>query len=226
MTRNGVHPDDPKDFASAMAPVLREAAAHLRWLADHGYADGAANTLVGDRFQLSKRQRQVLARSTCSSTSAAHRIARRRATLDRPVHLDGFNVLLPVQRALTGGPVFRGQDGAYRDLGGLNGSWRQTADTERAIDAVAAVLAGHQQVTWWLDSPVSNSGRLAGMLRDRGFEVRMERSVDPVIVHAEGLIATSDAWILEHDLLWIDLIGPAIERAVESPWILAFPESP
>ncbi|MCB9693339.1 MAG: DUF434 domain-containing protein [Alphaproteobacteria bacterium] len=220
----GIHPDDPVDFGPDALPRLLRAAADLTWLLGRGYADDASTTLVGDRFQLTRRQRSAIQRATCAPEAAVRRRAARVADLrGEDVHIDGFNVLLPVERALQGGPVFRGAEGAWRDLGGLNGTWRSGGSTREAAVRVAPALLGARSVTWWLDRPVSNSGRLAVLLRETAaaeghpWEVVLEDHVDPALAACGGVVATSDAWILERGVRWVDLVGPVL-AGMTSPW--------
>ena len=66
----GPHPRDERDLGQAAVPALREAVADLGWLLGRGYAAVAALKLVGDRLQLSRRQRQAVLRSSASSEGA------------------------------------------------------------------------------------------------------------------------------------------------------------
>lgn len=222
----GPHRDDARDLGPDAWPVLREAAGDITWLLDRGYAESAIAKLVGDRFQLTKRQRDALTRSTCTHASRQSRLARRVEDLTaREVHVDGFNVILPIERALGGGPLLRGAEGAWRDLGGVHGTWRSVAQTPEAVGALGPVLAGAASVTWWLDRPVSNSGRLAALIRDTAAEagwswdVRLEDRVDSTIARQDGVIGTSDGWILDQGIAWTDLIGPVV-TALPGAWLV------
>jgi hypothetical protein len=223
----GPHPSDASDLGTAAHPALQEGARHLTWLLTRGYSERAATALVGDRFQLSKRQRTALQRSTCTDAERLDRTSRRITSLDgETVHIDGFNVLIPVERALRGAPLLRGGEGALRDLGGIHGRWRADAMTPVALTLLAEQLGSAAEVVWWLDRPVSNSGTLAGQIRDSAaadgnWEVRLVDSVDPVIVAQQGVVASSDAWILtQPNVRWVDLIGPTVAAHVDTPWIV------
>ena len=60
-------------FAPSVWPVLRAAVADLSWLLSRGYAEPSALKLVGDRFQLTERQRIAVMRSACSDQALQHR---------------------------------------------------------------------------------------------------------------------------------------------------------
>jgi hypothetical protein len=223
----GAHPRDERELGPAAVPVLREATADLSWLLGRGYSEGAAARLVGDRFQLTARQRHAVARCACSEATARDRSARRVERVDgATVHVDGFNVLITVERALSGGPVLRGRDGAVRDLAGVHGSWRARAPTAEAIALLGRHLRAAAAVAWWLDRPVSNSGRLAAMLREAADEAGWPWSVevvaapDPALAVAEGIVATSDGWILDRCAAWYSLDGAVLAEAVPGAWVV------
>jgi hypothetical protein len=208
----GAHPEDAKAFSEAALPAIRSAVADLAWLLARGYTDVAALKLVGDRYGLTQRQRAAVARCTCTDAQRESREARRVRVLDgQPVDVDAFNVLITLERALGGGPVLIGKDGAVRDLGGVHGTWRRVAETERAIEAAGLVL-GDTPARWLVDAPISNSGRLAGMLRAYrpAWEVEVVPRPDPALAASDRIVCTSDAWILDQCRSWFGLTGAAL----------------
>jgi hypothetical protein len=197
-------------FAERAIPVLRAAVADLSWLLGHGYTETAAATLVGDHYQLTKLQRLAVRRCAASDASVAARVARRSERPDR-IAVDGFNQLVTVERGLAGGAVLRGRDGACRDVAGIHGTWRRTDGTPAALAALTAAL-GATPARWVLDAPVSNSGRLAGLLRERGFEVEVVAAADArlLALAAEGwTLATSDGGLIGR-AAWTGLAERAI----------------
>jgi len=225
----GAHPADARHFAETALPTLREAVADLSWLRGRGYSDVASLKLVGDRLQLTRRQRGAVARCACSDEALASRTVRRQdvaALAGATVHVDGFNTLITLERALCGGLVLVGRDRACRDLAGVHGTWRAVSQTPRGVDLVGRCLAqaGSVSVRWVLDQPVSNSGRLAGMLREAAeqagwtWEVEIIASPDPRLATAEGIVVTSDAWILDRCAAWFNLVGVVMEEAVPDAW--------
>lgn len=207
---------------------MREAVSDLSWLLTRGYADRSALKLVGDRYSLEERQRIAVSRSACSDSARAERRTRAieiEALRGRALHVDGFNVIIVCESVLGGGPVLIGRDGAHRDLASVHGAWRRVSETQAAIERVGARLAhaGPSHVTIWLDRPVSNSGRLAALLRElateRGWPWRVELAWDAdreLLAYGE-LVASSDARILDGAEGWVDL-----PRAIadESAWLI------
>jgi len=227
--QRGAHPSDARFFAERALPTLRRAVDDLSWLLGRGYSEVASLKLVGDRFQLARRQRAAVARCACSDEALASRAARRQmvpALAGAVVHVDAFNTLITLERALCGGPVLVGRDRACRDLAGVHGTWRAVSQTPHGIDLVGRCLtdAGSARVCWYVDQPVSNSGRLAALLRESAeragwpWEVEVLASPDPRLAAAEGIVVTSDAWILDGCGAWFGLVEVVIEEAIPGAW--------
>lgn len=205
-----------------MLPALRQAVHELSWLLGRGYAEGAAATLVGDHHQLEQRQRMAVRRCACDDRARAVRQARRvwpDALGDRRVAVDTLNQLVTVERGLAGGAVLRGRDGALRDVAGVHGSWRRSDRTAEALDRMSRAL-GPRAVTFVIDAPVSNSGRLAGLVRDRAagraWEVELAHPADArlLALGAEGwVVATADAGLLDRCPAWFGLAEVALSLA-------------
>ena len=111
----GPHPEDAELFASSQWHGLQLAVNHMAWLLTRQYAWDSALKLVGDRFQLQARQRLAVQRSTCSDQSRQRRAAAQVPVADIPgsrLQIDGFNLLMTVEAALSGGVLLRGAMGA------------------------------------------------------------------------------------------------------------------
>jgi hypothetical protein len=233
MTR-GPAPADEQLFAETELERLRTAVAELAWLLDRGYAEGSALELVGNRHELRARQRTAVLRSVCTSAQIERRRAQRipaSAVAGRALAIDGFNVIIAVESALAGGVLLRGRDGALRDLASVHGNYRRGAHTQVASAAIGAQLAAlaPSTVTWFLDTPVSNSGRLktalAQLAADHGWIWAIELDHNPdrrLVAHAQagGVVATGDAWILDHAPMAFDLAAAVISAACPSAWIV------
>ncbi|MCB9702825.1 MAG: DUF434 domain-containing protein [Myxococcales bacterium] len=216
--RRGRVADDDHLFAADQRPALRAAVVDLTWLLDHGYTEDAALKLVGDRHDLSARQRKAVRRASATSAAAEDRRRRRvgvAALAGRSLAIDGFNALITVESALSHGTVIVGVDGAHRDLASVHGAYRQVLETGFAVDALGRLLAsaGAHEIVWYLDRPVSSSGRLRAYLQEvserRGWGWRAEVVVNPdaVLARTSAVVATSDAWILDQCGPWVDLLG-------------------
>lgn len=215
-------------FAPSMWPALRAAVADLSHLLGRGYAEVAALELVGNRYQLTVRQRMAVRRCACTDAQRHARQSRRASVglwSGAAIAVDGFNVLTTVEVALAGGVLLRARDGCLRDIASMHGSFRRVAETEPAIQQLADVLGavGPARVLWILDRPVGNSGRLARRISEvavaRGVEwaVQLHDRADAVLRSAPMLVATADSAILDAIGPWADLAGLAVGRLASAP---------
>lgn len=150
---------------------MREALADFSLLLSKGYADKSALKLVGDRFGLTQRQRLAVMRSACSDAQRQSRQARCvpiGELAGRTLAIDGYNLLITIEAALSGGLIFQGRDGCFRDLASIHGTYRRVEETIPALELIGEFLAeiGVAGALWLLDSPVSNSGRLKTLITD------------------------------------------------------------
>jgi hypothetical protein len=208
---------------------LRQATAELSWLFQRGYGQSAALKLVGDHFGLRERQRLAILRCACGDDALAARTGRR-VDADRlrgmSVAVDGFNCLITCEAALSGALVLRGRDRCLRDLASIHGSYRHVQETESAVRMVGDVLAewGAREVTWFLDRPVSNSGRLRALIGELAtaagwmWAVELVDNPDKAIVESGSVAASSDSWVMDRAAGWVCLPEAAIARAGVGAW--------
>ena len=229
----GAHPRDRELFAEPCWAALGAAAREYGWLATRGYAPVATLKLVGDRHALVERQRAAIARVACSDAARQ----RRRASLvtfaalaRQALAVDAFNVIIALEVALAGGIGLIGFDGARRDLASVHGTYRRVLETPRAVELALAALAraAPSAVTWYLDRPVSNSGKLAGLLRRHCAERGTSWSVE-LVDHADrdvsqpGMVALSaDGGVIDAAERWFDLGGWVVAQDVPDAWTLDF----
>lgn len=167
----GRHPADDQLFAESQHEGLRRAVTDYSWLLTRGYATDSALKLVGDRHELMARQRMAVRRSACSDFSLQRRAAKMtpiKEAAGNAVGIDGYNLLITVESALSGGLVLIGRDSCYRDLASVHGTYRKVEETipavEMIVDYVTAMCI--PRIDWYLDRPVSNSGRLKALIAD------------------------------------------------------------
>ena len=148
------------------------------------------------------------------------------------LHLDGFNVLTTLEAALAGGVVLLGRDGCYRDMASMHGSYRKVAETRPALALLGEVTEelGVAEGRWLLDSPVSNSGRLSGviseMAKEHGWSWRTElvQNPDPVLIASPAVVITADSVILDGCTRWFNLAREVIDRRVPGAQIVPLGE--
>ncbi len=222
----GRHPADDLLFAPQRRPALAQAVDDLSLLLTRGYAVTAAARLVGDHFQLDERLRKAVERCACVASHASDRNSRRvgiSAVAGRALDLDGYNVLITLEAALSGGYLFRGRDGALRDIASVHGTYRRVEETIPALRLLAQFLseAGVVSSRWLLDAPVSNSGRLKALIEGLAAEVgvawtvEVVRNPDPILAASKNPVASSDSWILDRCEAWLDLPAALIQSRPE-----------
>lgn len=228
--------DDAQLFAASEVPRLRTAVAELAWLLNRGYAETSALKLVGDRHELRARQRTAVLRCVCTDAQVQAR-RQRRLTLPevagRALALDGFNVLIAVESAMAGGVLLRGRDAVIRDLASVHGSYRRGEQTLAASEAIGELLAALApgSITWFLDRPVSNSGRLKTALDElaaaRGWDwtIELDHNPDRRLAAHDGVVATGDAWILDNAARFVDLAAAVISACCPGAWIIDLTDS-
>ncbi len=225
----GAHPLDKTLFADPKLPHLRSAVEDLSWLLGRGYSQTAALKIVGDKHALQKRQRTALSRSACSDEARENRRGKVLSVSQmqgRTLGIDGFNCIITVEAALSGGVILEGRDGACRDLASVHGSYRRVEETQQALEALTQVIAQArpESVCWYLDRPVSNSGVLASLIRDQDPSWQVELVFNPdkaLVVDGRWAVASSDAWVLDKCPHWFDLTGIVIAE-LQGVWKLEF----
>ena len=219
-SHRGKHPQDAALFSAKWLPVLRKAVADLSYLLTRGYSDAAALKLVGDHYQLHARHRAALSRTACSDDAMARRKAHEVAAPDmrgRRLLIDGYNVLISVESALSGGILIRGRDGCIRDIAGIHGSYRKVVETLPALRVIGETLSGlgAAECMWYLDAPVSNSGSLASTMRKEAgqhqwpWTVDVDQNPDRILEASPEIVVTSDSIVLDRAQQWFNLV-PAI----------------
>jgi hypothetical protein len=227
----GAHPQDRLLFAESNLATLRLAVHDLSWLLSRGYPPDASLKLVGDRYLLKSRQRDAVRQSACSDQALEARCAALHppeAARGRVLAIDGFNLLILLEAAMGGGVVFRGRDGCLRDLSSVHGTYRQVEETRQAALLVGQCLArvGVEEVLWLLDRPVSNSGRLAVLLRELAREhgwpwsVELEFNPDRRLATSQALVVSGDAAVLDAGVAWVNLGAQVVQTQIPHAWLV------
>jgi len=225
--KRGGAQNDGREFSASSICTLKKAAGHIRYLVNEGYAIKNASVFVGNHFLLSERQRLALVRSISSDEQLLARKAKE-CTADRlcgsTVFIDGFNMVITLEVALCQSLLLQCMDGTIRDLAGLRGTYRLIGETPRAVHIMADTLKALkvQRAVFYLDAPVSNSGRLKSLIADEWETCDMEcdiqviKDVDRTLQEQE-LVITGDAIILDKCKSWFNLTAPCLEKTGAVP---------
>lgn len=220
--RRGPHPKDLASFSEEALEPLRQAVADLSWLKGRGYPPKAALKLVGDRHALRDRQREALQRCAASDEECRLRAVRAVSPSKlkgEAVAIDGYNVILTLEAALSGGLLLLARDGVLRDLASLSSHYRKLEVTRPAVELLVEVLdaVGVAAVECLLDRPISNSARLmqlieaiAGPAR-ASWQVRLTTRTDGELKSSSQIVASADSAILDACGRWVNLARHVVE---------------
>lgn len=224
----GAHPEDAQQFDVAKLPRIFAAAVEVSYLLSRDYPSDPVFAFVGGHHQLHARQRLALRRIACSDQQLSARRARLLPIEDAAsgaLHVDGLNLIITLEVALSGGPIFRGRDGALRDLAGLRGTYHPVEETEEALRLLGAGLTALRvpSVEIYLDAPVANSGRLAARIREHAerwpfpVEVTLIPDPDKVLV-GKPRVVSADGEVLDACASWLNLSAFLLSRLTQPVW--------
>ena len=224
--RRGYHEEDLKLFGKESLPVLSACAEDIVYLLDRGYAYKTVLAITGNRYCLTERQRTALMR-ICAS--GEHMRVRREKHLERleegcTVNIDAFNAVVLMETALSGSMILKGLDGCYRDLSGLAGTYSVIDKTGPGITHILQTLLKHRtgKAIFWVDAPVSNSGRLKTEIAERaeelGFpvDIRMVNNADTELKKCSHVIS-GDSEVITQCRSWFNLYDELI-RDLSDVW--------
>ena len=139
------------------------------------------------------------------------------------VHIDGFNTIITLEVALSNSLIIKSMDETIRDLAGLRGTYSIIDKTEIAIKLIGEFLLEHKikKAIFYLDKPVSNSGRLKMKILElfEGSELQIEvENIDNVdsILQSKENVVSSDAIILDNCISWINVNRNIIEEKISN----------
>ncbi|MGN6393970.1 MAG: DUF434 domain-containing protein [Mucilaginibacter sp.] len=228
----GKDPHDEELFGSAKErKKLLQALDDMHYLLSKDYPLRATLELVGNRYRLRQRQILALQGMACSAKDIETRKNKEVTAADirgKTIYLDGFNVVIILETLLSGGFVFRGLDGCYRDISSVHGSYKRVKQTDNVLITVGKALqllgAGH--VVWIFDAPVSNSGRLKtlcyAIAAEHGFawDIYLDNAPDKYLIAENRLIVSSDAWVLNGCHAWFNLASFIINRLLDDNTVM------
>lgn len=225
----GYVPTDHKEFSEESIVILRKAQEELLFLLDRGYPIKSSSTFVGNHYLLSERQRLAIVRATAMKSMLEMRLSKQltNETQGDTVFIDGLNVIISLEVALSGSILLQCMDGTIRDLAGLRGTYRLIEQTDVAIRLIGEKLAGMKikEAVFYLDAPVSNTGRLKckiyDLLNDYPYHVTVElvNNADVILEQLDHVI-TSDAIVLNKCVSWINLVAEILkEKLPETKYV-------
>ncbi len=175
------------------------------------------------RLSLNKREKIALSkliRPPSESLRNSLKVAPLTCASGRDLGIDGFNVLITVESALQGNPIYVCSDGLVRDLSLAYSSYKPSDKFEEVIRMIGDLLdeIRPKSVTIYLDAPISKSGRMALRIRNilRDVRVVTSKHVDSDLLRHE-VVASSDSLIISKAECIVDLPREILRRANISP---------
>ncbi len=213
--------------------TLKRAAQDLAWLLDRGYPEKAALKLVGDRYRLTAKLRELLLRATVPRDIALVRRRKRtraRELTGKLVTVDGYNVLVTLAHALRGCPLILSRDGFIRDAERAGGRLRLAPELPVIEELLRRFFRAYPPafLGLYLDAPVSGSGELAARLRRTLLkplgiqgEFRAVKEAEHLVLKGE-VVCTADGPLLDRAAKVFDLAGHLILRVLRRPILKPF----
>lgn len=228
--KRGFVPTDIRDFSTKNMDTLKRASSDVLVMIDRGYPIKSVSTFVGNHYQLSERQRIAIARAISPTVDVNIRLNKLKTSCEKEsVYIDGLNVIITLETMLSQTTLIKCMDGTIRDLCGLRGTYRLIENTDIAIKLIGDELQhlGISKVIFYLDKPVSNTGRLAQriheLLQDSSFIVETELVPNAdVILETKDNVITSDAIILNKCNSWINLVSNILYKHYPNTPIVDF----
>lgn len=226
--RRGYVTADEKRFNAQNMEKISLCAYETAFLLERGYPLRSAVTISSNHRLLDERQRNAMARMT----ACPYRLSLRRAhQLDHleagcTVNIDAFNAVVIMETALSHSVLLKCMDGCIRDLSGLAGTYAIIEKTDQAIDLILKKLKEYEVyiAVFWIDAPVSNSGRLKAHIAERAeqldfpIDLKMVRNADTELKKLDHVIS-GDSEIIEQCVSWYNLY-PDLLKEVDDPWIV------
>ena len=222
----GIDPKDKRFFCSEEVKRLKVAVEEIIWLLNRGYHIKSILELVGGRYQFSSRQRIALQRSVCTDEQLENRVNKELKSIelkDRSIYIDGFILIILLEVAFSSGLLIKCRDGAIRDLAGLRGTYRLIDKTDIVLNLLGKVFYDLKvnNVIFYLDSPVSNSGKLKSRILEVSEKWTTEINVEIVqnpdtILEKMDFVISSDSIILDKCNSWFNLSRYIIDNYIKA----------
>ena len=227
--RRGYVDKDEELFGGAQRAKILSASNDARWLMNRGYSAESAITFTSNHYLLTSRQRMAIFRSILNDEDKTTRLKKEILKPGTEVLIDGLNIIITLETALSHSLVLRGDDGVLRDVAGLHGTYRIIDKTVKAIELILQTLSNLdvRNATFILDKPVSNSGSLKQLIleisRNFNLEVVAELDMNPdqIFVDKENVIS-SDGPVILRSSSWFNLNSMIVRDMIPDTWVFNF----
>ena len=227
--RRGYVDKDEELFGGSQRAKILSAANDARWLMNRGYSAESAITFTSNHYLLTSRQRMAIFRSILNDEDKTTRLKKEILKPGTEVLIDGLNIIITLETALSHSLVLRGDDGVLRDVAGLHGTYRIIDKTAKTIELILQTLSNLdvRNATFILDKPVSNSGSLKQLILEisRNFNhevvVELDMNPDQIFVDKENVIS-SDGPVILKSSSWFNLNSMIVRDMIPDTWVFNF----
>ncbi len=186
---------------------FKNAVIDYRYLRNKSYSDKSSLKLVGDRYSLTRIERNSLFRGVVSELTAKRRkakIIQSFVLAGKNIAIDWYNVLISIETYLKGMPVFIADDGILRDVSGVHSSYKKGKVTEKAMNLIISEIIEFEveKLFIYIDAPVAFSGEMAETLRRKLQTIKQQSittvpSADYMLKIFNGIVCSSDFIIMD-----------------------------
>jgi len=211
-------------------PKLKEAGRDLFYLLNKGYPKQNSLDLVGNRYNLNSDLRHILHRAIFSKDELRMRkekLISPSEIKDKVLGIDGYNVLITIESAIKRKIVILCKDGLVRDISGVSKKYRISKSTLKALNLIFETLVNYRpkRIIFYFDSPMSKSGELASLVREKIKEFKLNGESFAVNVPEKYLmnlsyVSTSDYAIVDKVKNVFDLAGFIVRRRLRKTNLL------
>lgn len=225
IVRRGFVPTDEVEFNEKNIKILKTAQKDICTLINRGYYIDKTTEFVGNHFMLSARQRLALKRAIAPNNDIINRQNRLITKLSpkSTVNIDGLNLIITLEVALSNSTIIKCMDNTIRDLAGLRGTYKIVDKTLIALELIANKFndMNIDKAIFYLDSPVSNTGRLKTYIMDLSknwnfeVEVNLVYNADVVLEKLDNVI-TTDGIILNKCKSWLNIACEIASKNIDN----------
>jgi hypothetical protein len=196
------------------------------YLLNKGYPINSALKIVGDRYELTSIERNILLRGISSNKKIIERkakIAKENLIENKIIHIDGYNILFTISNYFNGNFCFIAMDGFVRDCANLGGRNKKTLNFEKTVSSLLLFFKElkPKKCIIYLDEPVSKSKEDIAIFKNllfenmNSFDLLLVKNPDTVLsnIDSKQIIVTSDSVIIDKtDCKIFDLVRWYFEK--------------
>jgi len=201
---------------------LKLAAKDFRYLLNKDYPREKSLSLIGDRYSLDSQHRQLLHRAIFSEEEVSKRKSKLVSIekLNKIIlGVDGHNIIITLESALKGILLVKAADGVVRDIAGVSSNYKITEITFKAVAFLTEFFKNSslERVDFYFDSPISYSGELAKIVKQKFLQFNLSCKSSAVKVPEKELtnyeiIASSDSVLINISKRVLDIAGIIIKK--------------